>query len=134
MPHHLETLACEVSSCWRTQYHGYYVAHRKELKRDAKMNAGKKGSEGNYNSAKKAYAKVWGDAFQSTDAMLGFLDAKCKKLNATVEMTTEERDYQIPILETKLRMLLRDEAIQTLFDHFQNAYGVSLKNGLKGSV
>ena len=134
VPHHLETLACEVSSCWRTQYHGYYVAHRKELKRDAKMNAETQDSAEDYSSAKKSYAKMWNDASQSTDAMLGFLDATCKKLNATVEMTPEERDYQIPILETKLRMLLRDEAIQTLFDHFQNAYGVSLKNGLKDSV
>lgn len=134
VPHHLETLACEVSSCWRTRYHGYYVAHRKELKHDAKMNAETQGSAKDYSSAKKAYAKIWNDASQSTDAMLGFLDAKCKKLNATVKMTTEEQKYQIPILETKLRMLLRDEAIQTLFDHFQNAYGCSLNNALKTSV
>lgn len=98
------------------------------------MNAETQGSAKDFDSAKKSYAKMWNDASQSTDAMLGFLDATCKKLNATVEMTTEERDYQIPILETKLRMLLRDEAIQTLFDHFQNAYGCSLKNGLKDSV
>lgn len=124
VPYHLETLACKASSCWRTKYHGYYITHKKELKRDALNNKER------YQNAKKEYEKLWKDASTSTEKMLGFLEQECKKINDTESMTTEEQEYQCPILETKLRMLLREEAIQKLFDSFCKAYSYSLHNAL----
>ena len=124
VPYHLETLACKASSCWRTKYHGYYITHKKELKRDALNNKER------YQDAKKEYEKLWKDASTSTEKMLGFLEQECKKINDTESMTTEEQEYQCPILETKLRMLLREEAIQKLFDSFCKAYSYSLHNAL----
>ena len=124
LPYHFQTLACKISSSWRTKYHEYYVAHRKELKRDA---LDKKEL---YQEAKKKYKKLWKDASIRTDEMLEFLEQECKRINDIDSMTPEEQSYQCPILETKLRMLLREEALQKLFDGFCNVYGYSLHYAL----